>query len=136
MKNTFIFSAILLISVTLTSCDKTTSVHVYPISINDITGKWLLVSGSGGISGGPIAVTDHVSTYTFNADSTFTFTPGQRAGKFHISMVKSIYDGQNHAYVTFSDYPDHGSLVNVKSDTLTMADNHPDGYTYMYVKVK
>jgi hypothetical protein len=125
---------LLIIAVAYASCKKnTTEFTTGPVVI---TGTWQFVAARGGLTGGYIPIPNIYTTYTFNADSTYIFVPGQASGTFHIGRVKSIFDGQMHPYITFSGQTHNGGLIKIKNDTLTISDNHVEPFIAIYARIK
>lgn len=103
---------------------------------SSIFGTWQLVSAQGGFTGGPIPLPSYVITYTFKPDSTFSQTPSQRTGTFHITRHKSMFSDNMQPFITFSDSDAGGLLVTVKNDSLTLIDDHVEPVASTYLRVK
>ncbi len=124
----------ILIAFIFVGCGKGSSV---PPIAKSIVGRWQLTEERGGIGGGVIPLPDFTVIYNFNADGTYSVTPGiGGTGNYQVIQQKSIFDGKMHPYLSFGSNTTGGGLIDITNDTLSISDNHVDAISSIYVRLK
>lgn len=108
-----------------------------------LVGKWKYTGKSGGYAGKSQKADPAVVTVIeFKKDNTFVRSENDQLklqGTYTLTRLKSIYSGKEENAVQFdatADPQNKGSIITLKNDSLTIADNVYDGFTTSYVRVK
>ncbi|MES2275587.1 MAG: hypothetical protein V4592_06170 [Bacteroidota bacterium] len=133
-KLTYILPFIFVVLVLFTACKK--SGKVQPPATVSVTGTWLLVAQRGGLTGGYIPMPAIPRAFTFNADSTYLYVPGQLSGTYHITQQKSIFTGAMEPYIIMSQgSTTSGGLIVTQKDTMVITDNHVEPISSIFARV-
>jgi hypothetical protein len=108
-----------------------------------LVGKWRYTSQTGGFAGKTQKADPAVVTILeLKKDNTFLRSENDQVklqGAYTLTRLKSIYSGQEENALQFdaaADPHNKGSIITLKNDSLTLADNVYDGFTVHYVRVK
>ncbi|MGE5431085.1 MAG: hypothetical protein ACM3QX_08425 [Syntrophomonadaceae bacterium] len=104
-------------------------------------GSWILVRISGGIAGQTtnvnpeegrkVVFTERGSVSYYSKDVLV------RSTAFTVKKGKSIYSTEEKNFIHFADMPDMPMVImSVSRDTLMLADNMYDGFSFTYLKEK
>jgi hypothetical protein len=131
MKNFFIILSLFLLNY---SCDKD------DLDINDLNGKWVWLSSSGGISGETYTPesTGKIKIIEFTADSIFRSYQNDTLvveTKYHLIKSKSIYD-QDTTYIITYDKQEINQSFSFDRQNLMLKDECFDCFESFYKKAK
>lgn len=134
MKKAVVFIALMLI---FSSCYDVTG----PEEEKLLHGSWLLTRVSGGFAGQTTDVSPSEESKMVIEDggSVSYYSKGvlQRRTTFVVKKGKSIYSTEEKNFIHFADRPDMPMVIMMVSrDTLQLADNMYDGYSFTYLKEK
>jgi hypothetical protein len=109
-------------------------------STTSLTGQWLWVSSSGGISGGVIIPSNNnKQTLLITSDSLFNEYRNDTltfSDHFTITKEKTIYSVDSLNVIDFQTSRRFNlSVIRLAIDTLVLGDNIFDGYIYKYSKI-
>lgn len=123
----------LLLVILLYSCKKDDN----PKPSQSFTGQWKLVEQDGGIGGWSTRISaDTVILLTLTNNNSFYREFNGKVisqGSYKISTQNSNFNDDSGRAITFNN-SSLWQFINVKNDTLTLVDPHPDGYSLIYVK--
>ena len=125
--------SILLLVILLYSCKKDDN----PKRSESFTGQWKLVEQTGGIGGWNTRISaDTVIMLTLTGNNSFYREFNGKVisqGSYKISTQNSNFNDNSGKAITFNN-SSLWQFINVKNDTLTLADPYPDGFSLIYVK--
>jgi hypothetical protein len=108
-----------------------------------LVGKWKYTGKSGGYAGKSQKADPAVVTVLeFKKDNTFLRSENnvvKQQGTYTFTRLKSIYSGNEENAIQFdaaADPHNKGSIITLRNDSLTIADNVYDGFSSGYVRVK
>ena len=108
-----------------------------------LPGKWKYTGKSGGYAGKSQKADPAVAiVLEFKRDNTFLRSENNEVklqGTYTLTRLKSIYSGKEENAVQFNaaaDPHNRGSIITLRNDSLTIADNVYDGFTSGYVRLK
>ncbi|HMI02622.1 MAG TPA: hypothetical protein VK541_09085 [Pedobacter sp.] len=108
-----------------------------------LVGKWQYTGKSGGYAGKSQKADPAVVTVLeFKKDNAFLRSENDQVklqGTYSLTRLKSIYSGKEENAVQFdatADPQNKGSIITLRNDSLTIADNVYDGFTSDYIRIK
>jgi uncharacterized protein (TIGR03066 family) len=139
MKTTF-FALLAFLLLSSSTCKKE---QESPDFKKQLVGKWKYTGKSGGYAGKSQKADPAVLVVLeFKKDNTFLRSENDQVklqGTYKLTRLKSIYSGQEENAVQFdatADPRNKGSIIILKNDSLTIADNVYDGFTSGYIRIK
>lgn len=104
-----------------------------PANSRDFTGKWKIISQSGGIAGHTIQIpADSIFILTLNRDKSYRYMRNSRLvanGQYALTTM-------NNGYLIMFDGRSLSQDISTRNDSLYVHDRFPDGYGTLYIKVK
>ncbi len=117
------------------SCKKSGSIETVSPGF---VGHWQYQFRAGGQTGARVYPNAVTTVLNLNSDKTYqvlTNNSVQQHGTYNITMMKSIYTGNNDNAIDF-DSSGLWQIITVQKDTLAISDNFPDGFGTTYVRIK
>lgn len=117
----------------LTACSKGDS------GSSGLTGAWLEMSATGGFTGGTTVFNDHRRILRLNTNGTWSFRLSDTLTVSGVYSLSTIMNGSQPAtlisYKTSTgSYWSSQIIMEIKNGQLVLTDNHPDGYTSIYIR--
>ena len=105
-----------------------------------LQGRWDWVEATGGLIGHRItpATQGFSATVKFKNDSVYMYRNDtlQQADRYTIIKKRTIYSTDSLEVLHFAAAGYDRVIMRLKQDTLVLADNYYDGYSWLYVKHK
>ena len=107
---------------------------------SQLAGNWVYLYQAGGITGKPtnFPASGTTSLLVLSGNQTYQTLVNNKVqtnGSYLLGNVKSYFTGADDNAIKFDSSADWQIIV-VKNDTLTISDNHADGYGTIYIKEK
>ena len=132
------FLALLYVYLIVYSCSPSANSNNIP---DQLIGKWIMVVESGGIAGDINDIntkTDRIILEINEKESVSYFYNDSlvSSSKFHIEKRKSIYSAELMDFIVYENNKEPEVITHLSKDTLSIADNHYDGFSRVYIKQK
>lgn len=127
----FLLGALIILSECKTAVDENSNLP--------LTGKWILVTVSGGIAGDIKDVDTqaerHLVVFDENNSVSFFYNDSLLStNNFHIEKKSSIYSTDKFDFIIYENSMEPEVITYLSNDTLVIADNNYDGFSRVYIK--
>lgn len=106
---------------------------------SNLYGKWILVNVSGGIAGDindiDTETERHILEFDDNNSLSYFYNDSLiNTSNFSIEKRRSIYSADELDFIIYENQQAPEAISYLSQDTLSIADNHYDGYTKVYIR--